>query len=250
MKKENKERYVEEKIKIPSRKTYQEVFDQSTLMVLYKLMTHGYIDTVEHPISTGKEAKVFKGLSPEGNKLAIKIMRINTAVFRKYKKYIEGDPRFKDFGKGRKLVFTWTKKEFSNLKKMHSGGIRVPEPITFSKNILVMEYLEYEGHAAPMIKDVPFDQESLEIIYNDIISDYKTLYQKINLVHGDLSEFNVLISDDYPYFIDVSQSVPIAHPKSEEFFERDIGNIVNYFTGLGIDADKERVINEIKGESD
>jgi len=250
MKKEKKKRYVEEKIKIPSRKTYQEVFDHSTLMVLYDLMTHGFINTVEHPISTGKEAKVFKGFSPEGDKLAIKIMRINTAVFRNYKKYIEGDPRFKDFGKGRKLIFTWTKKEFSNLKKMHSGGIRVPEPITFSKNILVMEYLEYEGQPAPMLKDVPFDKESLEIILNDIVSDYKTLYQKLNLVHGDFSEYNVLISNDYPYIIDVSQSVPISHPKSNEFFERDVGNIVRYFNSHGIETDEERLINEIKGISD
>ncbi len=247
MTREEKEQYVKDKIKIPDRKTYQEVFDKSTLKVLYELMTNGFIDTLEHPISTGKEAKVFKGLQIDGTKVALKIMRINTAVFKKYRTYIEGDPRFKNFGSGRNLIFTWTKKEFSNLKKMHKAGMRVPEPITFSKNILVMEYLEYEGQPAPMLKDVPFDKESLNILYNDIISDYKTLYQKVNMVHGDLSEYNILIKDDYPYFIDVSQAVPLSHPKSEELLVRDIKNLSNYYSKNGIDTDEEKLINDIKG---
>jgi len=251
MTKEEKEQYVKDKIKIPDRKTYQEVFDHSTLMVLYGLMSDGFIDTLEHPISTGKEAKVFKGLQPDGVPIAIKVMRVNTAVFKKYRMYIQGDPRFKNFGGGvRNLIFTWTKKEFSNLKRMHKGGLRVPEPITFSKNILVMEYLEYEGYPAPMLKDVPFDDESLEIIFNDVVSDYKTLYQTLNMVHGDLSEYNILIMDDYPYIIDVSQSVTLSHPKSEELLERDVTNIINYFSDHGIETDKEKLIKEIKGVND
>jgi len=251
MTKEEKEQYVKDKIKIPDRKTYQEVFDHSTLMVLYGLMSDGFIDTLEHPISTGKEAKVFKGLQPDGVPIAIKVMRVNTAVFKKYRMYIQGDPRFKNFGGGvRNLIFTWTKKEFSNLKRMHEGGLRVPEPITFSKNILVMEYLEYEGYPAPMLKDVPFDDESLEIIFNDVVSDYKTLYQTLNMVHGDLSEYNILIMDDYPYIIDVSQSVTLSHPKSEELLERDVTNIINYFSDHGIETDKEKLIKEIKGVND
>lgn len=247
---ENKERYVKNKIKIPDRKTYQEVFDHSTLMVLYELMSDGFVDTLEHPISTGKEAKVFKGLQIDGTPVALKVMRINTAVFKKYREYIQGDPRFKTFGSGRKLIFTWTKKEFSNLKRMHKGGIRVPEPITFFKNVLVMEYLEYEGYPAPMLKDIPYDDESLKIIFDDIISDYRTLYQSLNLVHGDLSEYNILIKDDYPYFIDVSQSVTVSHPKSENFLRRDISNIINYFSDHGVETEKEKIINEIKGEND
>ncbi|MFW6304738.1 MAG: serine protein kinase RIO [Candidatus Saliniplasma sp.] len=250
MTKEEKERYVRDKIKIPDRKTYQEVFDHSTLMVLYELMSDGFIDTLEYPISTGKEAKVFKGLQEDGTPVALKIMRINTAVFKKYRMYIEGDPRFKNFGSGRKLIFTWTRKEFSNLKRMHNGGLRVPEPITFSKNILVMEYLEYEGQPAPMLKDIPFDKESSRIIFNDVISDYKTLYQAVKMVHGDLSEYNILIKDDYPYFIDVSQSVPLSHPKSEELLRRDVDNILNYFSNELEETDKEKLINEIKGVSD
>lgn len=251
MTKEEKEQYVKDKIKIPDRKTYQEVFDHSTLMVLYGLMSDGFIDTLEHPISTGKEAKVFKGLQPDGVPIAIKVMRVNTAVFKKYRMYIQGDPRFKNFGGGvRNLIFTWTKKEFSNLKRMHEGGLRVPEPITFSKNILVMEYLEYEGYPAPMLKDVPFDDESLEIIFNDVVSDYKTLYQTLNMVHGDLSEYNILIMDDYPYIIDVSQSVTLSHPKSEELLQRDVTNIINYFSDHGIETVKEKLIKEIKGVND
>lgn len=249
-----KSKVLDEKIKIPGRKTYEEVFDKSTLMVLYNLMSDGVIEIVDHPISTGKEAKVFKGENKEGVPLAIKIMRVNTSVFRKYKEYIEGDHRFEDVGHGRRLIFNWAKKEFANLKRMHEHDIRVPEPVAVSKNVLVMEYLTENGHPAPMLKDVEFDGNGLEIIFDDIVGYCKKLYNEAKMVHGDLSEYNVLISGDYPYLIDVSQSVPLHHPKSDELLKRDIGNIVRYFKENGIESDQDelydKIVNEPKEKDD
>ncbi len=243
-----KEEFVKEKIKIPGRKTYDEVFDKSTLLLIYDMMTDGYFDIIDRPISTGKEAKVFKGVKKDGTPVAIKVMRTNTAVFKKYKKYIEGDYRFKDIPSGRKLVFTWAKKEYRNLKKMHEGGIRVPEPYGVSKNILVMEYLEHLGHPAPMVKDVKMDGEDVEMIYEEVIGYLKTLYNELEFVHGDLSEFNILISEGEPYLIDVSQSVPLSHPHALELFRRDVDNIARYFGERGIDTSKEQIIDRIKSD--
>ncbi|MFP3872232.1 MAG: serine protein kinase RIO [Candidatus Natronoplasma sp.] len=243
--KKEREDLLKERIHIPGRKTYEEVFDKRTLMELYNLMKDGVIDTLEYPISTGKEAKVFKGLQKDGTPVAVKIMRINTAVFKKYRQYIEGDYRFKDVPRGVKLIHAWTKKEFSNLRVMHEAGVRVPEPVSFSKNILVMEYLDHREHPAPMIKDIDVDQEDMEYLCEIVLGYMKTLYNEVEMVHGDLSEFNILISKDYPYLIDVSQAVFLSHPEAIDLLGRDVNNFVRYFQTNGVDITKEDVISQV-----
>ncbi len=239
---------INEKIQIPGRKTVNEVFDESTLKVLYKLMTHDVFDYIDYPISTGKEAKVFRGVTKEGEILAIKIMRINTAVFRDYRQYIQGDYRFKKVGRGRKMIFTWTKKEFSNLKRMHEGGLRVPEPITFSGNILVMRCMEENEMPAPMLKYCELDNDTMEAVYHHVIEDLVRLIRKVKLVHGDLSEYNILLVNELPYMIDVSQAVPLTHPKAEDLFYRDVDNLVRYFTSKGVETSRETIIDEVRFE--
>jgi len=234
-----------EKIHIPGRKTYEEVFDKRTLQELYNLMKDGIIDSLEYPVSTGKEAKVFKGKQKDGTPVAVKIMRINTAVFRKYRKYIEGDRRFEDLPGGTKMIYAWTKKEFSNLGRMHNGGIRVPEPLGYSKNILIMEYLHHEGHPAPMLKDVNLSEKYMSYICEQVLDYLDILYNELNMVHGDLSEFNILIAEGYPYLIDVSQSLLLDHPKAEELLERDINNLVRYFGTNGVEISVEEIKEKI-----
>ncbi|MFO7992316.1 MAG: serine protein kinase RIO [Thermoplasmata archaeon] len=236
------EQYLKERINIPGRKTIDEVFDKRTLSLLYRLMTKDVIDILDYPISTGKEAKVFKALDREGRKLAVKIMRTSTAPFKEYRRYIEGDHRFKNIGSGKQLVFTWTKKEFSNLKKMYEKDVTVPRPVHCTKNILIMELVEFEGYPAPMLRDYIFAKEEAEDIMEHVMDDMYKLMNDAELVHGDLSEYNILMSDDgVPYIIDVSQAVPSDHPIADELIDRDIKNIVKYFNGLGLDIDKDEV---------
>ncbi len=242
---EEQKKLLNEKIHIPGRKTYEEVFDKRTLQELYGLMKDGIIDSLEYPISTGKEAKVFKGEQKDGTPVAVKIMRINTAVFRKYKKYIEGDRRFEDLPRGTKMIFAWTRKEFSNLQRMHNGGIKVPEPLAYSKNILIMEYLNHEGHPAPMLKDVDLDKKYMKFISDQVLDYFDVLYNELEMVHGDLSEFNILIAEGYPYLIDVSQSLLLDHPKAQELLERDINNLVRYFGANGVEISVDEVKKRI-----
>lgn len=241
------EQYLKERINIPGRKTIDEVFDKRTLNILYRLMTKDVIDILDYPISTGKEAKVFKALDREGSSLAVKIMRTSTAPFKEYRKYIEGDHRFKNIGSGKELVFTWTKKEFSNLKKMHESDVTVPEPVHCTKNILIMELVEFEGYPAPMLKDYIFAKEEAKEIYEYVLDDMYKLLNDAELVHGDLSEYNILMSNDgLPYIIDVSQAVPLDHTIAEELIERDIRNIVKYFKGLGLDIEETEIKDRLE----
>ncbi|MCP4764570.1 MAG: serine protein kinase RIO, partial [archaeon] len=73
-------------------------------------------------------------------------------------------------------------------------------------------------------------------LFDEILEMMKVLYQKAKLVHGDLSEFNILYHNQQPVIIDISQAVSIQHPKAEIYLVRDIKNIFNYFKKLGIET--------------
>ena len=106
-----------------SLKVRDDVFDEVTLIALYKLVHRKLISTIGGPISTGKEANVFYG-ERDGQGIAIKIYRIQTANFA-MTDYLAGDRRFSSVRGTRKgIIFAWTKKEFSNLARAHEAGFR------------------------------------------------------------------------------------------------------------------------------
>jgi RIO kinase 1 len=215
------------------RKTLDEVFDKPALLTIYKLMKDGLIDTIDFPISTGKEANVFRVTSPDGDFYALKIYRTSNLTFKRIARYIEGDPRFKGIhGSRRKVIFAWAIKEFRNLQRLREAKIRVPEPIKFNQNMLVMEFIGTEGTPAPMLRDV--ELEDATKTYKTIVKYIKLAYKKAELVHGDLSEYNILMHEGQPVIIDLGQGMVIEHMNSKEFLIRDIENINRYFRSLDV----------------
>lgn len=217
------------------RKVYDEVFDHSTLLTIYNLVKDGVLDTVEFPISTGKEGNVFYALTPEGEPLALKIYRINTATFKHIAKYIDGDPRFRVGKNRREMLFTWAQKEFRNLKIMEGLGFPSPRPIAHRKNIVAMEYIGNNDRPAPLIREVEVKDPQKDFEF--LLDSVKTLLQDGKLVHGDLSEYNILYNEGKPVIIDVGQAVSVRHPSAGEFLERDVSNLVKFFIRLGVKAD-------------
>ena len=227
------------------RKTLDEVFDRETLMSVYKLFKEGIFDSVDFPISTGKEGSVFKCSGPDGS-VALKVYRISTATFKHISKYIVGDPRFGGVQKNRKKVIRmWARKEHRNLERMTSGEVRVPKPLYCLNNMIAMEYIGTEEMPAPLLKDVFLD--SPEEVFDDIVENVRRIHE-VGLVHGDLSEYNILMDDDTPVIIDVGQGVPLEHAMAEEWFQRDIANITRFFVKLGVEADLEDVIKRVRGK--
>lgn len=226
------------------RETYAEVFDRQTLMVLYDYMTRGQIDMIHYPVSTGKEGNVFYATDEDGEGVAVKIFRTSTSTFKRVSKYIEGDPRFKGLtGNRRKLIYAWTNKEFRNLDRYCEAGLPVPEPIAFRKNVLLMEYIGDESGPAPQLKDVQMDDPTA--MYDDVISFIIDGYRDAHLVHGDLSEYNILVWDGEPIMIDCGQAMTADHFNAEEFLRRDIGNINRFFRNRGADIiDPETILAE------
>ncbi len=210
------------------------VFDERTWSQLNKLIAGGILKEIEGIISSGKEANVYLGVNENEEYVAIKIYKIDKNTSKWMKNYIIGDPRYKNVPSNiSKVIYLWAKKEFKNLKRAQQAHLRVPRPYFVKDNILIMEYIGFGETPAPKLKDI-MEPVNKEDVFEELLYFIKVLYQKAELVHGDLSEFNILYHNQQPYVIDISQAVSIQHPKAEVFLVRDIKNVFNYFQKIGI----------------
>jgi len=222
------------------RKIEKEVFDEFTADTVWKLAIKGRLDYLSGVVSTGKEANVFKGWNLDGAVRAYKIYRMETSDFQAMWKYIEGDRRFeKASPKKRQIILTWCRKEFKNLEIAYNAGCRVPKPHFHLNNILMMDFIGDE-YGAPLLKNVGLDDP--EGAYWLVAKDMKNLYAA-GLVHGDLSEFNILWWKEKPWIIDIGQGVPLSHPRAKEFLERDCNNIAKYFSKQGVKTTGKGLLN-------
>ena len=188
-------------------------------------------------ISSGKEAKVYPARTYEGKYYAVKVYYTSTAQSKKaIKRYTIKDIRFEDIkaNNTRQLIRIWAKKEFKNLIKMHNAGVRVPKPILVYENILVMEFIGENGLRAPLLKELD-DSEIVQSLYEDLLQQIEIMVKKAKLVHGDLSEYNVMVYNNQNYIIDVSQAIPINNDEAYALLKRDLENINAFFKSKGID---------------
>ena len=216
------------------RATIEEVFDQSTRMVLFRFLSKGILNEVNGVVSAGKEARVYWGKTKEGKELAVKIYLTSSAEFKKgMMMYIEGDYRFKNVKHDtRSLIYTWAQKEYRNLQEAERAKIRVPTPIALESNVLIMEFLGKDGVSAPTLKEQPPDDPIKT--YKLLLTYMKRLYQKAELVHGDLSEYNLITWKGKLVMFDMSQSVPTSHPLAQFLLNRDITNVNRFFSRIGV----------------
>lgn len=225
-------------------KTWGNVFDAFTIRNLFELSSKGHFVDLKSPISTGKEANVFSAETEDGGLIVVKIYRLETCDFNRMYDYIKYDARYVNLkAKKREIIFSWAQREFRNLMKAREAGVRVPLPILCKHNILLMEHVG-KGAAAPKLKDdYPSDAEK----FADKVFDYMKKLWKAGLVHGDLSEFNILNENDNPVFIDMSQGTVTRSINANELLERDIKNMCRFFKRIGVEKNQEQIKNKITG---
>lgn len=222
-----------------SMKTYGNVFDQHTFRNLHKLSGQGYFEELKSPIAIGKESNVFSA-THGSHDVIVKIYRLETCDFNRMYNYIRLDPRYSSLKKKkREIIFAWAQREYRNLLKARKA-VRVPTPIACVDNIIVMDMI---GDPAPKLKDVYPDNP--EEFFKKIKLYMKRLHLA-GLVHGDLSQFNILNLDDNPVFIDFSQSGPTNCTNARELLERDVRNLCNFFKKHGITTDETEMFNYIR----
>ncbi|KZX15270.1 RIO1 family protein [Methanobrevibacter cuticularis] len=230
---------------VEDRRVGSEIFDEQTLKTLYKLANHGYLTVLNGAISTGKEANVLKGIHEDDSRVdsfvAVKIYRIATSDFKKMQYYIQGDPRFNvKSNNKRQLITSWVNKEYRNLLRAHEVDVNVPKPIIAMNNVLLLEFIGDDlGNPAQTVKNQP--PIDVDEFLNKLLIEMNKFINEANLVHGDLSTFNILNKDEKPVIIDVSQSVVRDHPIANDLLIRDINTIFKEFKKMGASADLEEI---------
>lgn len=155
---------------------------------------------------------------------AVKIFKTTVLVFRDRERYIEGEFRFRKSkfkNNPFKMVKQWAEKEMRNLKRLKAAKLNVPEPYLLKNNVIIMEFIGENGQAAPRLKDADLDEEENILAYFNVLKLMRQMLQECKLVHGDLSEYNMLYYKKELYIIDVSQSVELDHPMALDFLRRD-----------------------------
>ncbi|OQS05368.1 Rio kinase, partial [Thraustotheca clavata] len=186
---------------------------------------------------TGKEANVYHARLGSGGEGAIKVYKTAILVFKDRDKYVSGEFRFRHGyckSNPRKMVKLWAEKEMRNLKRLKDAGINCPDPIMLRSHVLLMTFIGHDGWAAPRLKDARLSESQLRSVYISCVKTMRIMYQVCKLVHGDLSEYNLLFFQSKLYFIDVSQSVEHEHPCASEFLRKDCKNITDYFEKSGL----------------
>lgn len=232
--------------------------DAATRLLLYKLINNQILEQINGIISTGKEAVIlhansdssYTGTNEHGHgngvlmapdllpkECAIKIFKTTLNEFKQRDRYIKDDYRFKDrFSKQnhRVIINMWAEKEMHNLMRMQNIGLNVPDVVVLKRHVLVMRFIGDNHNAAPKLRDARLSAAELSCAYEEIVAAMHKLYNEANLVHADLSEYNILWFEDKCWFIDVAQSVEPDHPSALEFLMRDCSNIVNFFKKRGL----------------
>lgn len=204
------------------------------------LIDEGLVDEVLGQLKSGKEATVYIVRCGEEIRCA-KVYKLTTErSFRQAAKYTEGrkvknSRRARAMEKGSRFgrkeqEGLWQNAEATALRRLSEAGIRVPHPYNFLDGVLIMELIADEsGHAAPRLNDLELTPEQAREFYAFLIKQVVRMLC-LGIVHGDLSEYNVLVDPDGPVIIDLPQAVDAAGNNSAAaMLERDVDNLKDYF---------------------
>lgn len=220
------------------------------------LVDDGLIDDVLQRLKSGKEADVYTVLCGGKVQCAKVYKEATQRSFKQAVQYQEGrktrnSRNARAMQKGTKFgrkqqEESWQTAEVDALFRLANAGVRVPQPYLCIDGVLLMELVTYaNGSVAPRLSDVTLSEEQA-------IADFHTMIRNIvrmlcaGIVHGDLSEFNVLLDDQGPVIIDLPQAVDAAaNNHAESMFERDVDNITSYYGQFAPQLLKTRYAKEI-----
>lgn len=203
---------------------------------LETLVDYGIIQEVVRPLMSGKEAQVYVVVA-DGEECVAKVYKeANQRTFKHRADYTEGrrtrnsrDQRAmtKRTLHGRKKdEDAWRTTEVEMIYRLRDAGVRVPKPLNFVEGVLVMELVKNaDGHAAPRLGDLNFSPAEARGIYQQLIREVIRMLCA-GVIHGDLSDFNVLMSHDGPVVIDFPQAVdPTHNANGQKLLLRDVENL-------------------------
>ena len=207
---------------------------------LQPLVDDGMVDEVLYQLMSGKEAQVYVVRCGDQARCAKVFKESQKRSFKQAVEYQEGRTvrntrRARAMSKktryGQKeQEDAWLNAEVDALYRLAAAGVRVPEPFGFVDGVLLMDLVtDEDGKAAPRLDDVVFTPEQARDYHSMIIEEVVRMLSA-GLIHGDLSEFNVLVEPEGPVIIDLPQAVNAAgNNNAERMLERDVDNMRRYF---------------------
>lgn len=207
---------------------------------LQPLVDDGLVDEVLFQLMSGKEAQVYVVRCGEHVRCAKVFKEAQKRSFKQAVEYQEGrkvrnSRRARAMSKktryGQKeQEDAWLNAEVDALYRLAEAGVRVPAPMGFVDGVLLMELIaDADGKAAPRLDDITLTEEQARDYHGRVIAEIVRMLSA-GLIHGDLSEFNVLVENNGPVIIDLPQAVNAAgNNNAERMLERDVDNMRRYF---------------------
>jgi RIO kinase 1 len=207
---------------------------------LQSLVEEGLIDTVVRQLMSGKEAEVYVVRCGEETRCAKIYKEATQRSFRQAVDYTE-NRKVKNTRQARAMAkgtrfgreaaeAAWQSAEVDALHRLAAAGVRVPKPYNFWEGVLLMELVaDAHGDAAPRLNDVAFSAEEARAHHATLLVEVVRMLCA-GVVHGDLSEFNILMAADGPVIIDLPQAVDAAgNNHANRMLLRDVGNLRSFF---------------------
>ena len=207
---------------------------------LRPLLEEGLIDSVVRQLMSGKEAMVFVVRSGEQTLCAKVYKEAQQRSFRQAVDYTE-NRKVKNSRQARAMAkgtrfgrqaqeAAWQSAEVDALYRLADAGVRVPQPYNFHEGVLLMELVTDEhGDAAPRLNDVNFTPEQARQHHTTLLGEVVRMLCA-GVVHGDLSEFNILLAIDGPVIIDLPQAIDAAgNNHAQRMLLRDVNNLRGFF---------------------
>ena len=207
---------------------------------LQSLIEEGLIDTVVRQLMSGKEALVYVVRSGDETRCAKVYKEATQRSFRQAVDYTENrkvknSRQARAMAKGSRfgrqaIEAAWQSAEVDALYRLAAAGVRVPKPCNFHEGVLLMELVtDEQGDAAPRLNDVAFTPEQARAHHATLLTEVVRMLCA-GIVHGDLSEFNVLLAADGPVIIDLPQAVDAAgNNHASRMLLRDVANLSGFF---------------------
>lgn len=192
-------------------------------LALNALVKSGVLDSLGKPLGVGKESEVYEALAHGGERVAVKFHRLGRISFRQTR-------RLRGYLLGRRHA-SWlyqsrlaAEREAEALKLVYPCGVSVPKPIAQNRHVVVMGMIE--GECLFRFSDLPDPESTLD----EILENVRLAYTRAGVIHGDLSEFNIVITPSWRILIiDWPQFVRDSHPNAHELLRRDISNVLKFF---------------------
>ena len=211
-------------------------------LAINALVKGGVIESFGQILGVGKEADVYDALEPSGVRIAVKFHRLGRTSFRQTRRkrgYIREHS-------------TWlfqshlaAEREFQALQLVYKCGVSVPKPISQNRHVIAMGMIE--GGELSKYKDIGNPKNVLR----EILRNVRRAYLKAHVIHGDLSEYNIILQPDgHLLIIDWPQYVGVEHANAEDMLERDLKNVLTFFSRkFNLDVPIDVACSYVTGET-